>query len=85
MRTNRCSEHDRALGGDAMDRVRKLVAAYAASRVLMREREHEHDGDSEDQGENGDRDIDRDIDRDFVASSWSAPQRRHRTARRRSR
>jgi len=75
MRTNRCSEQGRALGGDVMDPVRKLVAAYAASRVLMRER----DGDGD--GEDGDRDI----DRDFVASSWSPPQRRQRTARRRGR
>jgi hypothetical protein len=79
MRTNRCSEQGRALGGDVMDPVRRLVAAYAASRVLMLERD----------ADDGDRDIDcdthRDIDRDFVASSWSAPRRRHRTARRRGR
>ena len=74
MRTKRCCDHGRAPAGHAMDPVRRLVAAYEASTVLLREL----DGDDEDR----DVLVDREIDRDFVASSWSAPRRRHRIARR---
>ena len=79
MRTNRGSESGPAIGSDALVRIRKLVAAYEASSVLMREREDDSDDDS--RGD-GDGTTHAGIDRDFVASSWSAPRRRHRTARR---
>jgi hypothetical protein len=70
-----------------MERVRKLVEAYEASSVLLRERERddEADGDRENDGSREPADehgAHAGIDREFVAGSWSAPRRRHRTARR---
>ena len=81
MRTNRGSESGPAIGSVALGRVRQLVAAYEASSVLVRERDDEDGDDESDSSSSGSKDGG--IDRDFVASSWSAPRRRHRVARRR--
>jgi len=51
MPSHRSSEPGPAIGSDAMDRVRKLVAAYETSSVLVRERQSEGDGDGDGDGD----------------------------------